>query len=546
MVFGHSLQVLYGYETIDKYLREKYISKYKHRPFLEKAIDELGRSEPDERVFITAPTGYGKTALSMAVSLDSLINGYKAIVSYPLKALIEDQAEKFRELLEWYFPGKANDIVGIRMMGIRESPYLIHPVTLSTIDTLSLTAIGISPEDLSKVFGRLQDSIHKTSGHYLFSWASVWLSTIVLDEVHLLYDASKSLSFLVAMLWISNKVGNQMIFMSATMPDSFIQSIKETTKPFNPGIKVKHISMKEDDDPEFYNERSSKNYLINLEPLRTEEKFKKIESFLSSSSYRKALVVFNTVEDAVKFYQMLPSNEKIVIHSRLTEDDKRKRVKDVTSDDSSYRVVITTQVVEAGLDISADLLITEVAPPNSLAQRFGRFLRRWGEKCSVRERCAYIWYEENELDSKERYKVYDSSLVKETVKYLSDYRDLNLHIGYEDFLNRIYSQAPKFDDRMLSEIVNIWFNQSKASESAIEALLKNEGSLIRDGALFSVVTEDGTELSVDYNFLKRRCVNSDEKGFAKCPNDIQDAVIKSLKGLKFRVNGVYDKEVGLP
>jgi len=539
MVFKHSFKVLY--ETVDKYFKEKHPSKYRPRPFLGYAIDELERLEPDERVFITAPTGYGKTALSMVVSLDSLINGYKSIVSYPLKALVEDQAIKFKEFYKSLMPN-LEEVIGIRMMGVRESPYLIHPVTLSTIDTLSLTAIGISPEDISKVFESIHDSIHKSLGHYLFSWASVWLSTIVLDEVHLLYDTSKSLSFLAAMLWISSQVGNQLIFMSATMPKNFIQSIKDVVEGFTSPIKVKELSMKKDDDPVFYEERLSKRYKINLKPLKDETKFEEIKSFLTSSSFRKALVIFNTVEDAVKFYQLLPSTEKIIIHSRLTEDDKRKRVAEVRSDESPYKVIITTQVVEAGLDISTDLIITEVAPPNSLVQRFGRFLRREGEKCSDYERCAYIWYEENELDGKERYKVYDASLVRETVNYLSENQDLNLHIDYEDFLNSIYTEVPQFNRALLSKIMKIWFNPSRASESAIKLLLDMEGSLVREGALFTVVTEDGVELVVDYNFLSRRCVNKEP---VECPKDVRDALIKSLKGVKFTVRGTYDKEVGL-
>lgn len=541
MVFKNSFKIFY--EAVDKYFKNKYFSRYKHRPFLRYIVERLEQLESDERIFVTAPTGYGKTALSMVISLNSLMNGYKSIVSYPLKALVEDQAIKFKEFYKLLIPNLKEEIIGVRMMGVRESSYLIHPVTLSTIDTLSLTAIGISPEDVSRVFESLHDSIHKSLGHYLFSWASVWLSTIVLDEVHLLYDTSKSLSFLAAMLWISSQVGNQLIFMSATMPKNFIQFIKDVIRGFTPCVKIEELSMKRDDDPSFYEERLGKKYKINLEPLKSENKFERIQSFLTSSKFRKALVVFNTVEDAIKFYQSIPNTDKILIHSRLTEEDKRKRVNEIRSEDSSCRVIISTQVVEAGLDVSTDLIITEVAPPNSLVQRFGRFLRREGEKPSDHDRCAYIWYEEDELDSGKRYyKVYDVDLVKETVNYLSKNQDLNLHIDYEDFLNSIYTETPQINKSLLRKIKDIWFNPSTASESAIRLLLEMEGSLVRDGALFTVVTEDGVELVVDYNFLSRRCISNE---LTKCPKDVRDALIKSLKGAKFTVRGTYDKEIGL-
>ncbi|MBV5323351.1 CRISPR-associated helicase/endonuclease Cas3, partial [bacterium] len=41
------------------------------------------------------------------------------------------------------------------------------------------------------------------------------------------------------------------------------------------------------------------------------------------------------------------------------------------------RIIVATQVVEAGVDISAVLLITDLAPWSSLVQRFGR-CARWG------------------------------------------------------------------------------------------------------------------------------------------------------------------------
>lgn len=473
----------------------------------------------------------------MAVSLNSLINGYKTIISYPLKALVEDQAAKFKNFYASLIPNLQYEIVGVRIMGVKESPYLIHPVTLTTIDTLSLTAIGISPEDASKVFESVYESIHKSLGHYLFSWASVWLSTVVLDEVHLLYDTSKSLGFLTAMLWISSQIGNQLIFMSATMPESFVKSIEVP-----PEVKIKKFSMKIDDDRLFYEERLNKKYRINLEPLQGENKYEKIKSFLTSSKFHKALVIFNTIEDAVKFYKLLPNIDKVIIHSRLTEKDKRERVERIVSEDSPYKVIIATQVVEAGLDISTDLIITEVAPPNSLIQRFGRFLRREGEKCLEPERCVYIWFEENALNENERYKVYDAELVKETVKYLYENTDLNLHIDYENLLNNVYAEVPQVDITLLREIKDIWFSPSAASESAIKLLLDMKGSLVRDGALFTVKTENEVELTVDYNFLSKRCVDTEH---VKCPKNVKDALIKSIKGMKFVVKGYYDEEVGL-
>ncbi len=47
------------------------------------------------------------------------------------------------------------------------------------------------------------------------------------------------------------------------------------------------------------------------------------------------------------------------------------------------RVVVATQIVEAGVDISASLLVTDLAPWPSLVQRFGRCARYVGESGTV-------------------------------------------------------------------------------------------------------------------------------------------------------------------
>ncbi len=78
-----------------------------------------------------------------------------------------------------------------------------------------------------------------------------------------------------------------------------------------------------------------------------------------------------------------PSPDLRLIHSRFRPKERRAWRDWLTQDAESLqrehplgRIVVSTQVVEAGVDLSARTLITDLAPWPSLVQRFGRCNRR--------------------------------------------------------------------------------------------------------------------------------------------------------------------------
>lgn len=92
------------------------------------------------------------------------------------------------------------------------------------------------------------------------------------------------------------------------------------------------------------------------------------------------LAIVNRVERAQGLYRALraraPHQQLAVLHSRFRPPDRRAHEQLLESD--SDRIIVATQVVEAGVDVSASTMITELAPWPSLVQRFGR-CNRYGE-----------------------------------------------------------------------------------------------------------------------------------------------------------------------
>ena len=85
------------------------------------------------------------------------------------------------------------------------------------------------------------------------------------------------------------------------------------------------------------------------------------------------LVVLNTVDAAREVYKRLRGGpaECLLLHSRFRGVERAELMAAVTERPAD-RIVVATQVVEAGIDLNAALLITEAVPWPSLVQRAGR------------------------------------------------------------------------------------------------------------------------------------------------------------------------------
>lgn len=93
----------------------------------------------------------------------------------------------------------------------------------------------------------------------------------------------------------------------------------------------------------------------------------------------RTLVIVNTVDRAQRLYAALKKSDTagvVLIHSRFRPAERTKHMRQML--EASDSIVVATQAIEAGVDISSAVMITELAPWASLVQRFGR-VNRYGE-----------------------------------------------------------------------------------------------------------------------------------------------------------------------
>lgn len=105
----------------------------------------------------------------------------------------------------------------------------------------------------------------------------------------------------------------------------------------------------------------------------------------------RTLVVVNTVKAAVTLRKALgrlePEADLVLVHSRFRGTERAEHLdRLLTPPGDAGTIAVTTQVVEAGVDLDARTLITEAAPWPSLCQRTGR-CNRYGDHSD-----AVVWW----------------------------------------------------------------------------------------------------------------------------------------------------------
>ena len=117
------------------------------------------------------------------------------------------------------------------------------------------------------------------------------------------------------------------------------------------------------------------------------------------------LVIVNTVGRAISLAEKLKDKQPLLLHSRFRARERKQQVERLRGHTG---LVIATQVVEAGVDLSAKVLFTEACPWPSFIQRVGRCARGfdWREEKPVPQEAVVFWtdvsegaapYESNEV-----------------------------------------------------------------------------------------------------------------------------------------------------
>ncbi len=474
MHFIYSLDVMYPLNFIDETIRENMRKSYLKIPYntnintngqvdisqcndinaLRRAIlTECSKNinnllKGNEKIFmLSVPTGGGKTNISMKLALDILehdTNVKRLFYVFPYINIIEQNYEAIDRALfdETLFTSKTGLLSDIhsrayvnkfqdiknreaipnlkKMMVIRDDNFLNNCVNV-------ITTVNFF------------NAIIKNGGDNRYKIANLCNSVVIIDEIQTLSDKNFRV-FYDFIKETSRNLNIYYIIMSATLPDinDFLDDLKipqiinSPEKYFNHGLfkRNKIIFRKDINDI-----TGIRNLLI-----------KEINENYQSGDV-KILLTFNIISTSRKVYNEIKSDcyfknfSVYLLNSTLSSLRRKKIIENIKDKTKKERVIIvSTQSIEAGVDIDCDFGVRDYSILDSIEQISGRINRECDAKKSNTSKLFVILYKDGNLpDSEKIYRFYDRYKIQ---KLDFNQEDIEEILTYKKF-NKYYNVLSK-------------------------------------------------------------------------------------------------------
>jgi CRISPR-associated endonuclease/helicase Cas3 len=257
---------------------------------------------------------------------------------------------------------------------------LLHTDSLWVFDEVQLMSAGLATSAQLDAFRRIQSNKDNSHAAARSLWVSATLNRDWLNTV----DLVKAAPELRVLEWNSG---------GAPEPETLTRRLDA----------VKRVT------------RASTRLLPNTGKMQLQHYARSLAGEVLEAHRRgfRTLVIVNQVQRAQAVYQALrqagwSGNGLLLIHSRFRPRERQK-IQHALTLPAEDQIVVATQTVEAGVDLTSAVLFTELAPWASLVQRFGRCNRagelnyeggaeiRWVDAAIEDERGLSRPYEPDEL-----------------------------------------------------------------------------------------------------------------------------------------------------
>lgn len=343
------------------------------------AVDNIKKELPnDERVFeLTAPTGSGKTLMLLSLASEIIKQKGPKRIIYSLPFLsITEQVEK--EVLD-IFKGYEDNIQRIDSKStnarfetlqqkIEDNPKEEYYNEMNVLDFKEQT---FSYPFVITTFVRFFETLLSNKNSELLKLPNFSNSIILIDEIQTL--PPRLYTFFAAYLTeFCKKYNSYAILSTATQPNFELPSKLGCTgnaKEFFPEYK-KPIALL----PSYFDNELFNRYIIKYR--KESETISELADEIANIQ-ESCLVILNTIDDSLNLYQEIKNciDAKVVLlNTHFTPSDRKSKIENVKRylKDNKQVVLISTQLIEAGVDIDFPVVYRDLAITSSIIQSAGR------------------------------------------------------------------------------------------------------------------------------------------------------------------------------
>lgn len=336
-------------------------------------VDSLTDQEIQEsRIFsLTAPTGTGKTLTSVSAALKiseriEKLYGYKPriITALPFINILEQTKTDYEEIFDHVMVHSSANVYESK---------LPQDETIPLKDRLLLTSAWESPVIIT-TFVQFFESVLGSQNSWLIKLNKMAGSIVILDEIQAL--PGKYYPLLGAVIYhLAEYYGTRFILMTATQP--------EIVASANKILKNKAMNAIEllEDSAEYYAELKRTRLIPAFDQVKDNES---LVSFVNQTRGEKqsAVVVVNTIAQSIEVYNLLKETNRVLyLSTNLVSKDRKKVIDEAKQllENKTPFILVSTQTIEAGVDLDFDIGYRDLGPLESIVQIAGRVNRSGGK-----------------------------------------------------------------------------------------------------------------------------------------------------------------------
>lgn len=416
----------------------------------EKAYYEIVQNSihPNEKIYsINLPTGLGKTLISMSFALklrERIGLNHRIIYALPFLSIIDQNSLVFESVLRINGIKPSSNIL-LKHHHLAEIFYERENDEFESEEAKILIE-GWNAEIIATTFVQLFHSLISNRNKSIRKFHRIANSIIILDEIQSV-PIKYWLLFKNILLQLCKMLNTYIILVTATKPLIFTKGeIKELAEKNFYFKTLDRISLK----------------LWLDKDMRIIE-LSKCFNFIEGKTY---LFIFNTITAARDFYNMIKDKGVLIAYlsTHITPKERIKRIKEIKK--GKYKVVVSTQLVEAGVDIDFDIVVRDIAPLDSINQSVGRCNRNGRQKGE-----AYIVSLKDEKGRLYSSYIYDPVLIDITRKIIGNRKEIRenefLHL-IDDYYNETDKRKSQDTSRKILDAITKLKYDSEDNKTAIE------------------------------------------------------------------------------